>query len=441
MLSMAGCLLIPSSSFSAPPRLFDTPNLSYVAGIPYGGGSDLEFQDRSGPSGTRSYLYAGSLSDYGSDAGLRIVDITDPTSPVLESFLSCSTNQNDVQVFERSSRTYVVMGLDYDGGAAPSPNCFTQLGIPRSSLGIVAIDVTDVENPVAVGWLEVETGAHNVTMHPAGRYLYVSDAEIVGSYDDFTAVAQIQVIDMVDPTTPVLVDELTLPPGGSSHDITFSVDGSRAYSAALTQTVILDTSNPAAPSLLSLIEDPSINIHHQADPFESGGRDYLVITDELAGAAGNGSCPGGGLHVYDITNESLPIKVSFFVIPDVSVYGLDTRFRCTAHVLKIYPDQDVLTIAWYEAGSWVIDISDPYRFRAVKRAVHRWAGNEEAWAAKLWNGFLFVNDIAAGIQIFRYETPAGAPSDATVDLMDPPASPSTRGSRTLGPRLFCFEMA
>lgn len=440
MLAVLGGSLVPSPSSSAPPRLFATPNLTYVAGVPYSGGSDLEFQDRTGPGGMRSYLYAGSLADYGVDAGLRIIDITDPTSPVLESFLSCSTNQNDIQVFENSGRTFVVLGLDYDGSPEASPNCFSHLGISRASLGIVVIDATDVKSPRAVGWLPIPTGAHNVTMHPSGRYLYVSDAEIVGEYEDL-AIAQIQVVDMIEPRSPVLVGTLTLPPGGSSHDITFSSDGTRAYSAALTQTLILNTSVPSDPSIISIIEDPSINIHHQADPFSSGGRSYMVITDELAGAAGNGSCPGGGLHVYDITNEALPVKVSFFVIPDVSAYGLDTRFRCTAHVLRIYPADQILTIAWYEAGSWVIDISDPYNFRAVRRAVHRWAGVEEAWAAKLWNGHLFVNDIAAGIQVFRYDPEEEGVPHAIQSPSPPQALRFEPASKDNARKLFCFELA
>ena len=35
--------------------------------------------------------------------------------------------------------------------------------------------------------------------------------------------------------------------GSESHDITFNADGTRAYSAALSQTLVLDTTDPANP--------------------------------------------------------------------------------------------------------------------------------------------------------------------------------------------------
>jgi hypothetical protein len=49
----------------------------------------------------------------------------------------------------------------------------------------------------------------------------------------------------------------------------------------------------------------------------------MLIGDELAGAAGNGFCPGGGIHVYDITGplENAPVKVGAFFIPDVRPAG------------------------------------------------------------------------------------------------------------------------
>ncbi len=47
---------------------------------------------------------------------------------------------------------------------------------------------------------------------------------------------------------------------------------------------------------------------HQSDPLtltrpNGTKRKVLIITDERAGAAGSAECPGGGLHVYDITRE------------------------------------------------------------------------------------------------------------------------------------------
>ncbi|MGH3370765.1 MAG: hypothetical protein ACRDPR_12280, partial [Nocardioidaceae bacterium] len=75
-----------------------------------------------------------------------------------------------------------------------------------------------------------------------------------------------------------------------------------------------------------------------------------------AGAAGSAECPGGGLHLYDITGdlEQDPQKMGTWFIPTVQPQAGAT---CTSHVLRIYPDQEMLTIAWYSQGVRVLDIS------------------------------------------------------------------------------------
>ncbi|MGH3986348.1 MAG: hypothetical protein ACRDTZ_03400, partial [Pseudonocardiaceae bacterium] len=77
---------------------------------------------------------------------------------------------------------------------------------------------------------------------------------------------------------------------------------------------------------------------------------------ERAGAAGSAECPGGGLHVYDVTgaNEQDPKKLGAWFIPVIQPQAGAT---CTSHVLRIYPDQEMLTIAWYAQGVRVLDIS------------------------------------------------------------------------------------
>jgi hypothetical protein len=404
-----------------------SPNMLYVGRIPYGGGSDLEFQTR---ADGRSFVYAGSTRDFtgGPPAGLRIVEITDLGHPVLRGFLACDTNQNDIQVMERGPKTYVLLGSDY---SPRTSDCFTQLGIKAPSsgnaLGLIVVDVTVAAEPRAVSLLRLGFGVHNETLHPAGRYAYISDSELTppglissGTYRP----GRLQVVDLADPLRPQFVAEIDLPEGRSAHDVTFSADGSRAYAAALTQTVILDSSDPALPRVVSTILDPAINIHHQADPFTAGRSKYLVITDELAGAAGNGFCPGGGLHVYDISNELVPVKVAVFFVPEIS-----QRYRCTSHVLRIDQAQRLMTIAWYESGTWVIDISDPMRFRVVGTANPSESGAAaDTWSAKMFRGFVFTNDLRRGMDIYHYTGPASREAvQKTVarmrsSLAPPPAS-------------------
>jgi hypothetical protein len=149
--------------------------------------------------------------------------------------------------------------------------------------------------------------------------------------------------------------------GSESHDITINASGTRAYSAALSQTLVLDTTDPEQPKIIGDIVDPAINVSHHADPVtltrpDGTQREILIVTDERAGAAGSVECPGGGLHVYDITgaNEQDPQKLGTWFIPVIQPQDGTT---CTSHVLRIYPDQEMLTIAWYGQGVRVLDIS------------------------------------------------------------------------------------
>jgi hypothetical protein len=84
--------------------------------------------------------------------------------------------------------------------------------------------------------------------------------------------------------------------GNESHDITFDDDCDRAYSAALAQGVIIDSSDPANPTIISTFVDPTIQVWHQWDPIDIDGRRFLFIEDEFAGATGLGQCPKGGVH-------------------------------------------------------------------------------------------------------------------------------------------------
>ncbi|MBW3659011.1 MAG: hypothetical protein KY457_10260, partial [Actinobacteria bacterium] len=224
--------------------------------------------------------------------------------------------------------------------------------------------------------------------------------------------------------------------------------------------VIIDTSNPSAPSVVADIVDPAVTLHHQADPVDIGDRTFLIVNDELAGAAGNEVCPGGGLHVYDITDEASPQKVGAFFAPEVTVAegartGIGGAITCTAHVFRIYEEQQLLTIAWFGAGVRVIDLSGLADTPPVSAGLggetltpgmrevgfYRDPVDSDAWAAKVFafeadgSAYLFSNDQTRGLDIYRY--------DATV-----PASSSSSGrwlsaeaalQRTLGLRASGFE--
>ena len=409
-------------------------NLTHVKNLSYapdnGGtpnfGTDIEF----GKVGGREYAFAGSYKN-----GLQIVDITDPRNAQIVSVYDCGVTQGDVQVFKRADypgRTFVTYTSDTFGDGTST--CYQEAAALGFSVkktngsgknGTFIADVTDPLNPITVSFVEVTKGSHNQTVHPSGKFLYNSNSDLITS----AGTQAIEVYDITNFLAPQLATKLALPLrpglGTESHDITFNTEGTRAYSAALSQTVIIDTTNPGAPSIVSSFVDKTINVEHQADPFsltDANGntRDFVIVEDEYAGAAGGPHCPSGGVHIYETTGalEKNPQKVGYWNISDVGLTPKPTG-RCTAHVFDIHEDQAIMTIAFYNGGVRVVDISGLTGISLGSTQITPNAGmkeiafykfdNSDTWSAKTpkinRNGdfFLYSNDVNRGLDIYRFD--------------------------------------
>jgi len=447
----------------------NSPNVSHIANLRYAtrtpttsqGGTDIEFVDLQVQSGmdeagepileTREFALAGTYRN-----GLQIIDITDPTNPTVASVYDCWVQQGDVQVFDRDGRTYATYTHDSGYTANTTTACyqeatelgdFGQAGVGQH--GTFILDITDPYAPKTVAFVPFPLGSHNQTVSPDGNFLYNSNSDLgTGETDGF---GTIEVVDISDFANPVRTTTLELTGGLNSHDITFSADGKRAYSAAVTHTLILDTTDAANPTIIGRIVDPAINISHQADPVTMTDattgleRTFLVITDELAGAAGNSACPGGGLHIYDITGdlEKTPVKVGFWNIPETTVFPPTVGVvsvsvpRCTSHVLRMHPEEKIMTIAWYSAGVRVVDISGLMGISVgatpsvgnvgagMKEIGHYYFTGEQAgesWSVKTnkiaedGSFYMFSNDQRRGLDVFRFEKSAPAAADPGVWL-------------------------
>ncbi len=371
----------------------------------YKGGTDLEFATLTYQGQTRDYALAPSERATGGIGALRIFDISAPyqATPKLVGFLPCNVTQNDVQVLERGGRTYVFMGVDGSTGSSSKTTCFPGTDT-RSELGVVAVDITDPTAPVGVGFVPIALGAHNTTLHPSGKYLYVSDSELVP--DESRPVGEmtgrINVVDIQDLTAMEEVFTLPLTTGLSSHDISFNKAGTRGYSAALTQTLILDTTDPAKPSIKTTIIDPTINISHGADitPDEK----HIYVTDEQGGAAANGVCNVGGVHVYDISNELVPVKTGFYAfnpVNSLTATSNSTNLTCTAHVLDYGPTGKTFSNAGYAAGVRII--SSENRVGIPTELASFTPVDSDTWSAKQYKDsrFLYANDLARGFDVYQ----------------------------------------
>lgn len=314
-------------------------------------GTDIEFQIRDG----RIYAFLPSMG-----FGFRIFEITDPAHPVLVGAFASPNYQNDIQVL--GNLAVLSSDLPPFPGDPHHPVCET-CGVFE---GIEVVDTSDLTLPQAVSALWIDGGAHNATL--IGSVAYISTPSR----------RAMDIVDLSDPADPHVILRVTetdrcagspypctVVKGAESefrpHDITALTmpdKGHRLYVAAVESTFILDVNDPRKVRMVSKIPNgepvsdySNIQISHQSDPSPDGR--LLVVSDERGGGLEVG-CPGGGLHVYDITSEANPKKLGVYFAPDTPLHG-----NCTVHNFRFLPDRNVLVTAWYTAGSWVVDMTGP----------------------------------------------------------------------------------
>ena len=391
-------------------------NLQYDDSGTAQSGSDVEFVK----VGKKEYALSGTLRK-----GMQIVDITDPTNPSIAAVYDCDINQGDVQVWKHGRRILASYTADGTFGAVGAASqCARDLNLGPAASGTVIVDITTPTSPQTVSYVHVPRGSHNMTIHPSGDYLYNSNSDLITSTSP-----TITIYDISSPEQPQKVQDFPIPfvplsLGSESHDITFNEAGTRAYSAALSQTLVLDTTSPEQPTIISQILDPAINVVHGSDPVtltrEDGTeREVLVIADERAGAAGSAECPGGGLHLYDVTGakESSPEKIGTWFVP---VIQPQPGTRCTSHVTRVYEEQEMLTVAWYGQGVRVLDISALADFEGSDTSVgigdgvgmrevgHYVFPDSDTWSFKTnriatdGSFYGYSNDLTRGFDVYRF---------------------------------------
>lgn len=395
-----------------------------------------EGRGRGGPQHqvTRDFAFVGTYMN-----GLQVVDITDPRSPDVVATYDCVIAQADVFLFERADlgRTFVAYTSDAIASQTRyDSDCHTDNGVAEGSYGTFIVDVTDPYNPTSVSFVEFPRGTHQVTIDPSGHYIYSSPAAVVTD-----TLGEVHIADISDPENPGQPQTLELLTGLDAHDIIFSDDGTRAYVAALTHSLVLDTTDPGDPQIIGRILDPSINIHHEAhpytteDPLTGQEHTFLLIVDEFAGAVGNEICPGGGVHVYDITGdrEKTPLKVGAFFAPQTGLaegagQGFAGTVRCTAHVMQVHPDEGIATIAWYGLGTRVLDLTGLVGISAgvdetvgslglgIREVAYAHFDDGDVWATKtnrIEDGafYVYAADTARMLDIFHVDLTAPTSDD------------------------------
>lgn len=162
--------------------------------------------------------------------------------------------------------------------------------------------------------LDVAGGGPARVVHPGGRWGYVALEGLVGQR------GVLQVVDLWDPDRPRLGAQVPLGLNMVPRDLAVDAEGDHLFVTTGTHTIVLDLTDPAAPSMTGRISDYMVRNHQVVtvtDVVDTyfGIRRFLTVTSELGGGTG---CPTGTVHVYDITGDLLqrPLMVAESDIPD-----------------------------------------------------------------------------------------------------------------------------
>lgn len=366
--------------------------LEIVANIQYSGGTDMEFATIKG----KDYAFAANAPTVGAateeNAGLRVIDITNPAKPKLVAFLNCALYQGDVQLSH--DKKYAYLAADRAGGPGAC------LGVGK--LGFLVIDIRNPAKPKAVSFAEIPRGSHNVTAHPTKPYVYNSNSDLAGG-------PEIEIWKLSNPKKPEKVNTIRSIPH-APHDISFNKKGTMAVTAAISHWDLLDTSDPENPTLAFSNQCPGCSITHDAK-FTPDGKG-LLIGDE-GGGGGGYPCPGGALYFYQLQGDRAPILTGIYE-PDEVVFarqGQSGPQGCTSHVMEISKDGKTVAISWYSAGTRYLDISamsgaafGGRNTGGIKQLGWFQPEGGNTWSSKFLNSsgkYIFSNDINRGFDVFK----------------------------------------
>jgi hypothetical protein len=273
--------------------------------------------------------------------GIRIFDITDPTSPVYLHAVRTNCGAHTLTLLPDLANTRVLI---YATTASTSGGPYCQ--IPHSRIPIVAVPLNAPET-----------------------------ASVIAQPSVFPSTLR------------------------GCHDITVFMAIDLAAASCESEGQFWDISDPANPGTLTpiaRIDNPSVNYWHSAE-FTWDGQ-YVVFDDETFASHGcSPSATTGRVWIFRVSDGAL---MSSFMTPR----SLGSGFYCGSHNGNIVPTTDryLLVMSWYGGGTSVVDFTNPASpveigsYRAVEGR-----GPADTWSSYWYNGRIFANDIVRGVDVFE----------------------------------------
>ncbi len=355
----------------------------------------------------------GKYAFQGTWLGFNIRDISAPGNPKQVSFTSCQGNQGDVVVWDnilvRSWNSPAGAGLTCDGEPVP-------IGFE----GLHIFDITDKKDPALIAAVQTPCGSHTATGVPDldnNRLLIYNS----GSSD---ACLGIDIVE-VPLDNPAAASYLRFEDAGGRdcHDTGVILGDAMLAACAgddgFTLWTLTGAGSLTDPAQLLSIEVPGVGIGHTA-AFSYDGSVLIFGHEPGGGVVAN--CQAGNpdsdksMFFFDTTTGDL---LGTWVLPR----NQTAQENCTIHNLNVVPlpsGKDVVVVGNYQAGTWVVDITDPAN--AVTLA---WSDPPPApvppppgdflgldivgaWSSYWYNNFIYETNIGEGLNIFRFSGSATA---------------------------------
>lgn len=341
-------------------------------------GADVDFGDVWG-FGNFAYIGTRCGPDIQGGAGVRVVDISDPTNPVLVSTLGTPefTRAEDVVVRHVSTPSFTG-----DLAAVGIQLCFGS-GHASAITGLRFYNVTDAAHPTEVGeWdLHRAVGCHEIDLvQRADETVLAGCARNL--VDQENGSVGVHVVDATNPADPQEISTFSLDvnpvsgvgcfPVQFAHSVRFTEDGQTMYVSYWDAgTVNVDLSDPTSPTEVATtqIVPPDSDGDNHSMTLANGGT-WMVINQEDDSPV---SCPGhpefdgfGKAWVFDNSDPANPTLLGTFATDDAASHRMDGIF--TIHNTEAVLGTQFFS-SWYTDGIvwWTMD--DTGRSRQVGQFV------------------------------------------------------------------------
>jgi hypothetical protein len=303
---------------------------------------------------------AGPYAYLADGAGMRVVNIADPASPVLLGWLQLTGITNGIAVsgsyayiadvqsrlyvanVSNPSSPFVVGSVTTPGWAKDVAISGTHAYVADGPNGLQVVDITNPHAPFIIGSIDTPGQALRVTL--SGSYAYIADGPF-----------GLQIIDITDPSAPRVVGSVDTP----DHALGVAVSGSIAYVAdGNSGLCVVNVASPTSPILMGRID--------------TSGYAYGVTALGSYVYVADGS---NGVLVVETTDPSVPMLVGLVDTPGTSycitqdgahVYSADgtagiqiAPLQCETGPMPVLTDYvsfdgDTLTLFAWEGGQSVL---------------------------------------------------------------------------------------